>query len=510
MDIVGASLHAKEILVDITDSVNETREPSKQKTIAYGPDGELLTDLDDEEPELLGKWDWTRVYYDAFMTVALPTFDVITDWASLVSIAVTGLGGLFYNDCQLLQFVGNFWLAAVITILIATINGTLLWCCGLYLFSRRWPEVSGVPLRVKLRIALEGLASDQSTRFLCRREGEKSRFRWAHCHQLATLLLEDLPSLIATLFILVTIGGSIITLVSFCVSVFSFSKHISSYISLAVACCCRSCSCCSRRAVVISRYACCTMFCVAIAISFVFSPFFTILGPISTPQLMPVRSWSVRIPAIGVAHRFVPRADVGDLRTLKGGGYVLFGSADGVADVRLERNVVARSGDVTPFVDLYGGNFSTLAFDDALVFNIFNSLGGILLNERYTSAHQAAVSLWRRGCVGLPTIAVGAFQPAEQQCVVDNWPENCTMSSIRLEPPGDFVPFNATENRFDVRALFNKDIRLGEFLSDKPACAMPCFRDSLFCAGFGSRDRMQLAYAEIDIQFGQSEQLCLN
>jgi hypothetical protein len=518
-DIVSAGLHAKEMLVEMSDGMKQSRR-APEKTIAYGPDGELLVDLgSDPAPDVLGKWDWARVYYDAFMTVVLPTFDVITDWASLVSIAVTGLGGLFWNDCQLLRNVSAFWLLAIITILVATINGTILWGISLFLFTRKWPrDGDTVAFSSKLRIALEGLAEDQSTRFLCRREGEKSRFRWAHCHQLATLLLEDLPSLIATMYIIITIGGTIITLVSFCVSVLSFSKHIASYMSLGIVSCCRTCS---RRTAVISRFCCCTFLCLALASLFAIFPFIVILAPSAVPQVLPVRSWSVRIPALGLEQRFMPPAD---LRSLKGVGYVLFGGVNGIADGRLDPTSPAhRGGFILPFLPLYGGDLSTLPFDEALFFDLFRSLDDVL-DETFvpegtlvTHGYRSMVKLWRRECDPtrttrtLPSIAAGVFISNQQRCILDGFPENCTMSSARIVPAIDFFAYNESTMDYDLSGAFGlESIRPFGAINDELACTLPCFQNSMFCNGFGTNNRSQLAYAEIEIQFGAVEFFCLN
>lgn len=512
-----AGLHAKEILTDLTDSVKEAHVSAREtpSTYFYGPDGELLVDFDtDPTHDVLGKWDWARVYYDAFMTVMLPTFDVITDWASLVSIAVTGLGGLFWNDCQLLDRVGSLWLGAIVTMLVATINGTILWGIGLYLLRLQWPRTGS--FREKLRIAIKGFAEDQSTRFLCRREGETSRFRWAHIHQLATLFLEDILSLIATLFLLLTIGGTEITLLSFLVSVLSFSKHISSYFSLAVVCCCRACS---LRTAVISRFCCCTFLCIGIVVAFVTVPFIVILTPSSVPQVLQVRSWSARIPALGIEQRFVPPAD---LRSLKGNGFLLFGGVDGKADLRLDPLLESYDiPDVSRFLPLYGGNFSTLPFDDALVIDLFSSLGGVLKEQPSAndvspaqSGYYLLVKLWRRGCDaprGLPTVAAGAIVAEQQRCMLDGFPENCTMSSVRIDPSIDFFPFNETSQIYDIMPAFSLELRWNnDLIRDRLACTMPCFRDSILCNGFGTRERNQLAYVDIDVQFGVSEALCVN
>jgi hypothetical protein len=517
MDLVGAGLHAKEILVDITDSVKEsTREPSSNnsKTIAYGPDGELLTDddFDDLDPAhgVLDKWGWARVYYDAFMTVALPTFDVLTDWASLLSIAASAQGGLFGNDCQLLSNVGSFWLVIVGTLLGATILGTIMWLVGLYLFVQRWPrDKPDMSFRQKLRFTLEQLAEEQSTRFLCRKQGDKSRFRAAHCHQLATLFLEDLPSLIATLILLLTLGGSITTLVSFFISVLSFSKHISSYFSLSVLCCCHVCcrSCaCSRHIAVVARFICCSLFCVALVSSFVTFPLIVLDGgsPSLAPQVMPVRSWSVRIPAIGIDQRFVPPADVGDMRVLEGPGFVLFGGGNGTADVRLDTSTYY---DVDHITLLYGGNFSTVPFDDALVLDMHKSLGGLFGDIYFSNSFLAVVRLWRRECLPMHSFAVALFVSREQQCLIADWPEGCKMSSTRIVPPIEFISHNATNDA--IEALFNMSVVRDEFLTE-PACSVPCFANSPFCAGFSARDRAQIAVAEVEIQFGAVESLCLS
>jgi hypothetical protein len=515
MDIVGASLHAKEILVDITDSVKEsTREPSSNssKTIAYGPDGQLLTDddIDDLDPAhgMLDKWGWARVYYDAFMTVALPTFDVLTDWASILSIATSGQGGLFGNDCQLLSQLGSLWSVLLATLLAATILGTIMWLVGLYLFVQRWPrDKPDMSFRDKLRTALESFAKEQSTRFLCRKQGDKSRFRAAHCHQLATLLLEDLPSLIATLILFIVLGGSVVTIISFFVSVLSFSKHISSYFSLSVLCCshvcCRSCAC-SRRIAVASRFICCSLFCVAVVAGFVTFPVIVLDTGDRTiaPQVIPVRSWSVRIPALGIDQRFVPPADSGDMRVLRCPGFALFGAANGSTEVRLD--VSDQDAHIKP---LYGGNVNTLPFDDALVLDMHKSLGNVF---RDVYGSLAVVQLWRRKCSTsrMHYIAVALFFSNEQQCLIADWPEGCKMSSTPTRSI-DFE-YNVTSGAVHAHALLdNMIVTENEFLTE-PACSVPCFADSPFCAGFGAHNRSQLAVADVEIQFGDVELLCLN
>lgn len=516
MDFARAGVGMKEIIVDVTESIKETRESAIDKDSSpecVGPPPE--EQFVDPRDEVLGDWQWARIYYDAFMSVVLPTIDVLTDWASLISIAVSPYGGLLNNDCLAVNGVGDAYVMAAITLLVATINGTVLWAFGAYIFSRRWSKLG--TFREKLRVALEGVADDQSTRFLCRKGEERGKFHMAHCHQIATLLLEDFPSLMATLILSLTLGATTATLVSFFVSVLSFSKLIASYVSLGCVLCCRNRK---RRTMVLVRFACCSLFCLAVAGSFIAFPIITFASRRLMPQVLPVRSWHVRIPALGVDRLFVAAAD--DLRVLDGPGFVLFGGVDGTAAVRVDQGAITYI-DLEALAAIHGGDFSTLPFDDALVIDMywsFYDLWDEYVSVGGMSGNRALLKLWRRGCDRnrnanrisvLPTIAIGAFVSDKQECLASDWVENCKISSVRMDPPIDFFGFNQLGG-LDV----NKPFRLtlwgpsGIDPGDVLACADECFRSSPFCTGFGERNRSQVAYAEVDITFGVTEKLCLN
>lgn len=498
MDFARAGVGVKEIIVDVTESIKEARESViDPRTTTEAVNEEEFVDPRDE---VLGKWQWAKIYYDAFMSLMLPTIDVLTDWASLLSLAASPHGGLLTN-------VGESYTGAAITLLVATINGTILWAFGAYIFSRRWSKIG--TFREKLRVALEGVAEDQSTRFLCRKDEKRGKFHMAHCQQVATLLLEDFPSLMATLILTLTLGATTATLVSFFVSVLSFSKLISSYVSLGCVLCLRSCK---RRTIVLVRFACCGIFCMLVAGSFVAFPIVVFLSPSLTPQVLPVRSWHARIPALGIDRQFVATSD---LRTLDGRGFVLFGGIDGTATVRIDPGAHSDF-DLASLAHLFGGNFSTLSFDDALVLNLYDAFDNSYLSVGTMIGRRAELVVWRRACgstgrvSNLPTIAIAAFvsDPSKQECLGNDWAENCKLSSVRMEPPIDFYALNE-RGQLDVNEAFQLTLS-GVDPEKFVACAMECYRDSPFCAGFGEQNRSKVAYAEVDLQLGISEKLCLN
>jgi hypothetical protein len=521
VDIARTGIAVKEILDDVNASMKETREsvivgnnngPADQNSLG-------VEEFVDPRDEVLGSWQWAQIYYDAFMTLFLPTFDVLTDWASLISLALLP-GGLFASDCDLVRGVGGSMAAANVILLVATINGTLFWCCGAFLFWRRWSKVGS--FRDKVRVAMEGLADDVSTRHLCQK-GVKSPFRAGHALQVCTLLLEDFPSLFATLLLLLTLGGTTATLVSFFVSVLSFSKLFFQYASLLVVVCCRKRP---RRTVVIARFVCCTCFCAWVAAAFVAAPFVKILAPFKVPHVMPVRSWHLRVPALGIDRQFVP-ADNVDLRTLYGTGFLLAGGIDGTTLVRIAERTTRDSLPTQvadSAVEQYGTLLS-LPFDEALVIDLAECIGQLLNNEAGVAVHGAAtaftcfVHIWRRECHSmqtyLPVFAGGVFRHSEQSCLQPDearWEENCSLATAVLTPPIDFYTVDPIEMSPKINIAFNltRNELVAVGADHYFGCAEECFNRSPFCDGFGERDRTDLLpYMELEIVYGESQKLCI-
>lgn len=517
VDIARTGIAVKELVDDVNASIQETRDGVIQGNNGTGDREALEVDeFVDPRDEVLGRWQWAQIYYDAFMTIVLPTFDVVTDWASLISLALLP-GGLFESDCNFVKRVNGAMAAANVILLVATINGTVFWCCGAFLFWRRWSKVGS--FRDKVRVAMEGLADDVSTRYLCQKDA-KSRFHAGHALQVCTLVLEDFPSLFATLLLILTLGGTTATLVSFFVSVLSFSKLFFQYASLIVVRCCRKRA---RRTVVISRFICCTCFCAWVAVAFVAAPFVVILAPFKVPHVMPVRSWHLRVPALGIDRQFVP-ADNVDLRNLFGDGYMLAGGIDGTAAVRyVPPATFTLPGEVSDDGAVSQNDIlSSLPFDEALVINLSECLGDLLNSESgfapSESAFECLVRIWRRECESMqlymPVFAGSVLMREGQSCLQPDapWQENCSLVTAVLMPPIDF--YKIDEMMYPIyEAAFNlTGSKLSHVGADKFfGCAEQCFDRSPFCDGFGERDRTNLMpYMELEIVYGESQKLCVD